>query len=178
MLRTFNQLKNLGLFILVIALHSCIVVAEYGPPGRDGKAFYGIDYDFNPPYSYWDNNPSLPSAPFFGEYYRSNPGTYSFEYFINPTDYWYGTYRIHINRGQAGQPMGEPGADGMDTYLMMICNDDGFYFENSDNHWCDIREENGVHYIEIDQGEYRFSIEMRKTSISERAAQQDHKYKK
>jgi hypothetical protein len=162
----------------VIALQSCIVVAEYGPPGRDGKAFFGIDYDFNPPYSYWDNNPNMPSAPFFGEYYRSNAGRYNFEYFVNQTDYWYGTYEIFIHRGQAGQPMGEPGADGMDTYLMLICNDEGFYFEDQAGIWCDIRLENGIQHIEMNNGEQHFIITMQKTSIKDRKPEGIPKFQK
>lgn len=178
MLRTINFIRTLYLFVAVIALHSCIVVAEYGPPGRDGKAFFGIDYDYNPPYSYWDNNPNMPTAPFFGEYYRSNPGRYNFEYFINQTDYWYGTYEIFVNRGQPGQPMGEPGADGADNYLMLICNDDGFYFEDQYGFWCDIRMEEGKQIIEMSDEEHRFIIEMQKTSIMERAPEGIPKYRK
>lgn len=166
MFSAFNIRTGLYLLFIAISMTSCIVVADYGPPGRDGKAFYGVDYDIDPPYSYWDNNPGIPSSPFFGEYYRSHPGIYEFEYFINRYDYWYGTYQIFINEGLPGEPLGEPGADGEDTYLMLICNDEGFYFRNGGNWDCVHRNSDGSITAELDYGEFRFRVLMHKTNTT------------
>lgn len=122
--------KLVGFIVMIVlGLTSCdvIIVHPDGPPGLPGRAFFGIDYDYSPPYSYWDNNNSVPVDPFFGEYYRSGQGLFDFEYFVNRTEYWYGTYEIWTNPGGPGRPYGEPGRDGADTYLLLVCNPDGPY---------------------------------------------------
>lgn len=132
-------------FTLFLALFfsSCIIIDDdpppvpYGPRGYDGLAFFGVDYDQYHPYSYWDNNPALPFNPELGVYFQTNPGIYDFEYFINRHEYWYGTYQIWINPGGPGRPNGVPGYDGLDSYLMLICNPNGYYeyrnnFKNQD----------------------------------------------
>ena len=48
-----------------------------------------------------DDNPAVPDNPFFGEYHRTLDGIYDFEYFINPYEYWWGTYEIYVNPGTA-----------------------------------------------------------------------------
>ena len=107
---------------------SCIVVDNTpGPCGRDGQAYFGVDYEYQAPYSYWDNNNSIPYNPILGEYYHTNPGIYDFEYYVNSHEYWYGTYEIWINKGGHGGSHGEAGYDGLDTYLMLICNPNGFH---------------------------------------------------
>jgi len=114
--------------IIASIFTSCIVVDNTpGPCGRDGNAYFGVDYEHHAPYSYWDNNNSIPYNPVLGEYYYTYPGVYNFEYYVNPHDYWYGTYEIWINRGGQGGPHGEPGYDGTDTYLMLICDPNGFH---------------------------------------------------
>ncbi|MGB0424846.1 MAG: hypothetical protein ACPGED_10995 [Flavobacteriales bacterium] len=156
--------------LLGTSLSGCIVVAdyEYGPNGRDGKAFFGVDYDYHAPYSYWDNNPSLPNQIWYGELYRSNRGTYDFEYFINQDEYWYGTYTLRINQGEPGQPYNQPGLDGEDSNLLLICNDNGFYFETWDD--CDCYQTKSANHqvIEINEGKYNFTLEMKKTTVADR----------
>lgn len=173
-------LKRFSLPLLLIGLlsfSSCIIVSDYGPNGKNGKAFFGIDYDFEPPYSYWDNNPSMPNSPFFGEMYRSNPGIYQFEYFVSPFEYWYGTYQIRINPGQPGQPYGEPGRDGQDSYLLLICNEDGFYFDDWTGCNCGYRAiEGDTHIFEIESGRSNFRVEMKKAHVNERAPEGIPKY--
>lgn len=125
-------LKHTLLASLVAILFSSCVAHEhprphYGPHGFDGLAFFGIDYDIAHPYSYWDNNPSIPYNPLVGHYYNTAPGLYEFEYYVNPREFWYGTYEVWINYGGPGQPNGYPGYDGLDTYLLMICDPYGYY---------------------------------------------------
>ena len=113
---------------IILFFTSCVVIdTTPGPNGRDGNAYFGVDYEYEAPYSYWDNNESIPFNPALGEYYRTNPGIYEFEYFINEYEYWYGTYEIWINPGGIGGPNGEPGYDGLDSYLMLIADPHGFH---------------------------------------------------
>lgn len=175
--RKINVMANFNYFrifllISIIGLHSCIVVDNsdmvYGPDGRDGKAFFGIDYDQYEPYSYWDNNPSMPTNPFYGEFYRSYPGIYQFEYFINSQEYWYGTYELNIDRGEPGRPHGVAGRDGDDSYLRLICNDDGFYFERSMMAVQQFNAPDGTVTVEAQDEIGSFRVVMQKTTILER----------
>ena len=155
---------------VTMSLSGCIVVADYefGPFGQDGRAFFGVDYDIREPYSYWDNNPSLPNQIWYGEMYRSSPGTYDFEYFINQDEYWYGTYTLITNPGEPGQPYNVPGLDGEDTNLLLICNDNGFYFEFWENCNCLRSGSENHQVIEMDNGKHSFKIEMTKTTVRDR----------
>lgn len=155
--------------LLSLSLTSCDpAYIGYGYPGRDGRAFFGINYDYAHPYSYWDNNPSVPDNPAIGHYYPTFPGLYEFEYFINSVDYWYGTYEIWINPGGPGGPNGMPGIDGMDNYLMLICNPDGFYFHDF-NSYKTLHP--GKDSLVIETEHYR--ITLRKATIHERTPVRD-----
>lgn len=155
------------LLVLLMTASACtrVYLAPPGPPGRDGRAFFGIDYDYQHPYRYWDNNPSIPNNPEIGFYYGTFPGIYEFEYFINPQEYWYGTYQVWINPGGPGQPNGAPGIDGLDTYLMLICNPDGFYAERF-NSYKSLPA--GGDSLVVAGENYR--IVMQRTTLSERVA--------
>ncbi|MFK7756293.1 MAG: hypothetical protein AB8B53_05100 [Flavobacteriales bacterium] len=161
-------------------MSSCITITDQGPRGQNGNVYYGIDYDYNPPYSYWDNNNSIPNNPFFGEFYRSNRGTYDFEYFINPWEYWYGTYTLHRNLGEPGGAYNTPGRDGDDTYLLLICNDNGFYFEGWDECLCyrTQNEDGSINITGSDELHGKFELTMKKASVTERAPVGTPKFKK
>lgn len=161
-----------------ILLTSCVFVVDpvQGPDGRPGDAFFGIDYDYAMPYSYWDSNPNIPNNPILGSFYPTNQGAFQFEYFINPYEYWYGTYRIFRNAGGIGGPNGEVGAPGLDSYLMLICNPNGFYEERANNK-TDVPVEMGKTItIERLVGTDRIQIIMTKTTIQERPTQNEPKY--
>ncbi|MCB0380621.1 MAG: hypothetical protein KDD24_05140 [Flavobacteriales bacterium] len=163
-----KKLNILSILSLVLFLSSCIIVDNSpGPNGRDGLAYFGVDYDRRPPYSYWDNNNSIPYNPILGEYYRSAPGTYRFEYFVNEFDYWYGTYQIWVNRGGPGRPNGRPGIDATDNYMMLICNPNGFY-EYREN-WK--LNENEPLVIDQQIGEFYYKITIQKGSTLTRKSQ-------
>jgi len=162
--------------LLSISWSSCIIIEDdssyYGPNGLDGKAWFGIDFDQDVPYSYWDDNPNMPTDPFYGEYYRTTPGLYHFEYFVTPYEYWYGTYEIYINYGQPGGPHGQPGADGDDSYLLLVCNPDGFYFENWEECSCRAYQlPDSTWIIEGQSVQPMFRVEMKKASVANRPAQ-------
>lgn len=168
---TIAILAGLSLF-----LTSCLIVVDPvpGPDGRPGDAFFGIDYDHALPYSYWDNNLNIPNNPVLGAFYPTNGGVFDFEYFINPYEYWYGTYEIFRNAGGPGQPDGQPGYAGRDTYLMLICNPEGFYEEFSGYK----TEAPMGETIMIDKmvGSDRIKIEMTKTTVQDRPTDNEPKY--
>jgi hypothetical protein len=157
------------IFTLPLFFTSCIVVDNTpGPYGRDGEAYFGVDYEHSAPYSYWDNNKSIPYNPVLGEYYYTQPGVYEFEYFINAHDYWYGTYEIWVNRGGVGGPHGEPGYDGLDTYLMLITDPNG-YHTHSDGYRVNDSE---PIVIEKKEGKYNYKITIQRGSTVTRKSQQ------
>jgi hypothetical protein len=161
-----------------IALTSCVFVIDPvpGPEGRPGDAFFGVDYDYALPYSYWDNNPNIPLNPVLGSFYPTNAGVYEFEYFINPYEYWYGTYRIFRNVGGPGGVNGEVGAPGLDSYLMLICNPDGFYEERANNKTELPFPMGKTITIERLVGNDRIQVIMTKTTLQNRPTTNDPKY--
>lgn len=149
-------------------------VIEYGPRGYDGRVYFGVDYDYGMLYSYADNNPSIPFNPALGHHYPSEPGLFQFEYFINPYEYWYGTYELWFNPGQPGGPYGEPGLNGADTYLLLICNPDGFYEDRFIGKSMEVATKGDTKTITTDQ----FKITMKKVSVKDRAPQLEVKLSK
>ena len=148
-------------FIIVGSLFfsSCVVVDNTpGPRGRDGNAYFGVDYEHHAPYSYWDNNNAIPFNPVLGEYYYSAPGIYNFEYYVNPHEFWHGTYEIWINRGWIGGPHGQPGYNGLDTYLMLIVDPNG-YHTHADGY--KLNEEKPF-VIEKKEGKFNYRITIQK----------------
>lgn len=159
-------------------LSSCVFVVDpvQGPDGRPGDAFFGVDYDYAMPYSYWDDNPNIPNNPILGSFYPTNAGAFQFEYFINPYEYWYGTYRIFRNAGGPGGPNGEVGLPGLDSYLMLICNPDGFYEERANNKMGEPVAMGETVTIERLVGTDRIQITMTKTTIQDRPTANEPKY--
>ncbi len=155
----------LPLIMMVTSLSSCVYVANTpGPPGNPGRAYFGVDYGDYHPERYWDNNPSIPTNPFLGEYYPTRAGVFEFEYFITPYDYWWGTYEIWINPGGPGGPHGEPGFNGADSYLMLIGDRFGMYEERLNK----TSEEPIV--FEDQVGTTKYKITMQKANIYSRPA--------
>lgn len=166
-----------ALFVIFsISLSSCVFVVDPGPgpDGPAGNAFFGVDYDYSMPYSYWDNNASIPDNPVLGSFYPTNTGVFDFEYFINPYEYWYGTYRIFRNAGGPGGPNGQVGVQGADTYLMLICNPNGFYEERS-NYKVEAQMGETIRIEEL-VGNNRIEIVMTKTTTDLRPTTNEPKY--
>lgn len=170
-----KKLLFIILALIVTSLSSCIIVPDVpGPNGYSGQAYFGISYDNYEPYSYWDNNPDVPNNPYFDEYYPTIPGLYDFEYFVNRTDYWFGTYEIWVNPGEIGRPNGQPGRDGLDTYLLLICNPDGPYESrkvNSENISTTTLADGSLQYT-IYNGDGWVKVTMKKTNTKLRQAHQ------
>ena len=157
-----KKIQTTLVVITTLFFTSCIVVDNSpGPNGRDGQAYFGVDYEYRAPYSYWDNNSSIPYNPVLGEYYQTHAGLYEFEYFINPYDYYYGTYEVRINRGGVGGSHGEPGYDGMDTYLMFIADPNGFHTHGDGYR---MNESKPV-VIEKKTGKYNYKITIQKGTV-------------
>lgn len=160
-----TAIRLLSLIALFGLMQGCIVVDNTpGPPGYPGNAWFGVGYESFAPYSYWDENPSIPMNPLLNEYYSTAPGTYYFEYFFTPTEYWYGTYSIFINPGGPGGAYGEPGYNGVDTYLLLLADP---YGPNEVRYRKDVSlSEQGDEVMLEGEG---FKVSMKKTSIAERA---------
>jgi len=164
-----KQFKLICAIIAPLFFSSCIVIDRTpGPNGHDGNAYFGVDYEHRPPYSYWDNNSAIPFNPILGEYYLTQPGLYEFEYFINEFDYYYGTYEVWINRGGVGGPYGEPGYNGIDTYLMFIADPYGYHQYTSGYKM----ELNEPLIVEKKYGEFNYKISLKKGNTKTRPAQQ------
>lgn len=163
-------------FILIVSilLTSCVTLVNNTPgrPGRDGRAFFGVNFQYRAPYSYWDNNPAIPNNPVLGNYYPTAPGIYRFEYFVNPYEYWYGTYEIFFNAGGPGGPHGEPGLDGLDTYLMLFCDPNGFYTNFNQYRVAGSYENNKEPLIveRIEAG-VKYKVTMQKAMVTERKSE-------
>ena len=175
-----TQSKNLVLLLLlslILLFNACEVVVVNntpGPYGHDGYAYFGVDYETYPPYSYWDNNPAISYNPDLGVYYTTNPGIYDFEYFINPDEYWYGTYEIWINLGEPGGPYGEAGADGMDTYFMLICDPDGYHIHYDESYKTNLVVVSDTIPVVIEEknGKLNYRISIQKGNVKNRPAHQ------
>jgi len=160
------------IFLVFKILTGCVHVHEPPPPGphgHDGRAYFQITYDHVHPYSYWDNNPFVPSNPAIDYFYFTDPGVYEFEYFINRHEYWYGTYEVWINPGEPGGAYGRPGADGPDNYFTLVCNPTGFYSELNGGF---IGKNGGDEEIVIERedGVSNMRITMKKTTVEKRKA--------
>jgi hypothetical protein len=159
--------------LLMIILSSCHLHTDHGPDGRDGHAYFGVDYTHFMPYSYWDNNPSIPLNPHLGEFYGTGSGLFDFEYFVTPHDYWYGTYEVWIEAGGHGGNYGEPGLDGRDTYLMLYCDPDGWSEERftSQKGLVSYEKEKDHIKVKVNEPGYRFEVEMFRTDVLQRVPQ-------
>lgn len=174
-----SYIKNIATFFgLAIMFTGCTFIVDpvQGPPGPAGNAFFGVDYDYAMPYSYWDNNRNIPNNPLLGQFYPTNAGVFDFEYFINPYEYWYGTYRIFRNAGGPGGPNGEIGRPGLDSYLMLICNPNGFYEERGSGKTEVPAAIGEMITIEREVGNDRIEIIMTKTNTSLRPTSNEPKY--
>lgn len=101
----------------------------YGPDGLPGLAFFGVDWSDDAPDFISTDNPAIPSYFRYGDYYQSGPGTFYFYYegaFFDGPDFveyfWEGYFDVWINPGEQGCACGTPGANGADSYLMMVTN--------------------------------------------------------
>lgn len=101
----------------------------YGPNGAPGFAYFGVDWTEDTPDFISTNNAAIPQYFRYGDYYNSGSGVYDFYYegsfFDGPNfvEYWWeGVYEVWVNPGQPGCECGTPGADGFDSFLMMVTN--------------------------------------------------------
>ena len=78
-------------------------------------------------------------------YVQTEPGTYYFEYVSWDDSYWYGTYTIYINEGEAGGLFYD-GLDGSDIYFELVCYSFGpsFYDWSSPNYAATSKADSGT----------------------------------
>jgi len=92
----------------------------------------------------------------------------------------YVTYTLHRNLGEHGGSYGTTGRDGDVAYLLLICNQDGFYYEGWDECSC-YRTQNADGSITItgaDDLHGTFELTMKKASVTERAPVGTPKFKR
>ena len=165
-----HTLLFFSILFLISFQSSCVLHTDHGPDGRDGRAYFGVDYQYFMPYSYWDDNPSIPLNPELGAYFETGPGLYNFEYFVTPFDYWYGTYEIWIEAGGRGGPYGAPGIDGRDTFLMLYCDPDGWHevrFTTSKSNTVVEKKKDHIK-VTVNEDGYHYEIEMFRTDKLQR----------
>jgi len=165
-----KQTKKMLAGLAIALLGSCTHVDHTpGPDGYPGDVYFGVDYEDYVPYSYWDNNESIPLDPMLGAYYPTYAGLYHFEYFINEEEYWYGTYELYRNLGGPGGSHGEHGYDGLDSYLMLICDPYGYHEHRMDHKTMPAYDQPLV--VEKKVGDKNYRITIQKANVKDRPAQ-------
>ena len=174
----------LALLLPILVLTSCHVTVVdpapapppppppvvYGPNGAPGLAFFGVDWTEDAPDFISTNNAAIPQYFRYGDYYNSGSGVFDFYYEgsfwdgPNFVEYWWeGYYEIWINPGQPGCECGLPGADGFDSFLMMVTNPYGPY-ESRTNKTSSLPE----HMKVISSTEDKVVVEMEKYNLKMR----------
>ena len=111
-------------------------VVYYGPDGLPGFAFLSVDWTGDKPDFISTNNGAIPTYFQYGAFYQSHPGFFNLYYegaFYDGPDFieyfWDVDFEVWINAGYPGQPGNIPGANGLDSYLTMVCNPFGPFEE-------------------------------------------------
>lgn len=104
-------------------ISACILLFfSCGRDGSDGRSYIAFDWDWYVD-TYWDNNPSVPSTINRNVEYKSNAGTFSFEYGcsdgLGSSWYWEGNYTIRINEGEPGELLYD-GKDGKNRHYSVF----------------------------------------------------------
>jgi hypothetical protein len=118
---------------LVETCHDCNTPppCTWGPNGVAGPAFFGLDWTMAQPTYVWTNNTAIPPTFRYATYYNSLPGTYHLYYegrFLNgccfTEYYWEVDFIVWVNGGTGGG-CGFAGANGLPSYLMIVCGPNG-----------------------------------------------------
>lgn len=122
-----TKIAVLSIGILSFALTGCVY---YGQDGRPGDTFLEIQpsQHFYVEY-FWDNNPSVPEAFYWGHYYPTGGGTFEYEYALSDEFLYWGEYTIIPNRGEPGG-YGYDGRPGLDRYFTLYCYSGGGYVDS------------------------------------------------
>ena len=114
------QKKTYSLCVIVLSIISCfIVMINCGADGKDGTSYLCITWMFGP-FSFWTDNPAIPSIFYNGQYYKTAAGLWSFWYEAWDLSQWTGTYKIYIDEGEEGKFL-KKGDDGIDLYFELSC---------------------------------------------------------
>lgn len=120
-------MKKIPIFFILIISILPILICACGEDGDDGTSYIAIDW-VSTPQSYWDDNPGIPYTFYAGQYYESSAGSYDFEYTAWDGSFWYGNYKITVDKGEDGELFSN-GSDGEDRYfeLWLYSSGPGFY---------------------------------------------------
>lgn len=126
MRKKITRLGTLGALALMFLLSGCVY---YGRDGQPGDVF--IEVHPSPHFLveyYWDNNPSVPPAFYWGYFYPSAPGIYEYEYALSDEFLYWGEYSMVPNAGQPGGP-GYDGARGLNRYYSLYLYSGGGFVD-------------------------------------------------
>lgn len=121
-----------AVFIIAVVVTVAAVVG-CGQPGADGDAYIAYSWAVGP-ITIASNDPAFAGASYVynGEFLKTSPGVYDFEYIAWDSSYWWGWYEIYVNPGEDGGMFGA-GEDGSDLYFELLCLSTGpsFYVWSS-----------------------------------------------
>ncbi len=121
-----KTLQKASLVITLLALAVFVAaVTGCGRPGADGDAYIAYSWVVGP-ITIATNDPAFAGASYIynGEFLRTSPGVYDFEYVAWDDSYWAGWYEIYVNPGEDGGIF-SPGEDGTDLYFELACYSTG-----------------------------------------------------
>lgn len=154
-----SQFVVFFIFISIgLVLQACSLFV--GSDGKDGEVFLSIDWTQEPEY-YTDTNPAIPGNLQRGFFYKTDPGSYEFEYAFDDGFGWEGTYTIReAEPGESGSFFRSDGDDGKDAYYSIILTYNGIIFENEYKTISDSGVQNDLVLISALNGNFILEISM------------------
>lgn len=132
---TFSKINKslvISIPLMMLFMSSC-EVNYYGTPGRDGRAFLAITWDYVEPEYLDAGTGAIPRVFEWGRFYQTNSGIYTLYYEghvqngMQLSSYaWETDYEIWRNPGEAPGTYYD-GADGADNYFTLECSPYGPY---------------------------------------------------
>ena len=107
--------------VIIAVIFAAAALTGCGQPGADGEAYTAYSWVYGP-ITIATNDPAFAglSTVYNGEFRKTSPGVYDFEYIAWDDSYWWGWYEIYVNPGEDGGLFG-PGEDGTDLYFEVVC---------------------------------------------------------
>jgi hypothetical protein len=154
MMKKMTKMGTLAAIALMFMLSGCVY---YGHDGRQGDVYLEIQPS---PHFYveyfWDDNPSVPDAFYWGHNYPCAPGTYEYEYALSDEYLYWGEYTLIPMNGEIGG-YGYDGVPGLDRYYSLFLFSGGgeidFHTRSTD---VDAPRKDGIPYDVLKEETYQF----------------------